>query len=120
MENFHAPVTLGEMRSLLSPQSSRLPLLTKEQRSKNWNTASGGERTLCLLEAAISSHSELLILDECSMGLDSQQWERSLRNLRQWHKRDPRASLIAADHRELDLPWTKIFEIQGRQLVRVE
>lgn len=112
---FHLPMTLEDVLSVSSPDLSKrdlidkatdLGLLSGESLSRDWNSASGGERQRVLLTRLFLNEPDLLILDEPGNHLDHRSREKLALILQTYlardknHDNDRSRSLIMVTHEE--------------------
>lgn len=113
----HLPFSLQEVSQMFSKAQNSERVLSEHQRRLSWSQASGGEKTLCLLEGILNSNSSLILLDELSAWLDSASRERAT-SIIQKALAEKKLAVVCAEHDSTLFAWTQIFEINNAKWLR--
>ncbi|TVQ80090.1 MAG: ATP-binding cassette domain-containing protein [Bradymonadales bacterium] len=116
----HLNFLLGEWaESSGSEHPLQIELLTPKQRKLAWNSASGGEKTLCLLEACLRRQPKLLLFDEVLGNLDSTTAAQAEEGILEYSRRFPKSSMLLVDHHRVADWATGVYELSAGQLYAV-
>lgn len=116
--SFHLPVSLAEVVEFSTNSNSiKYSLLSDEIAKRAWNEASGGERTLCLLEAALQTKPKILLLDEILTWLDKESIELVLEVLVKLKESEVPVAIVMVEHKDLSVNFSKRWQLNNGTLL---